>query len=302
VDGCDAISVILKQCLLNLEELKIKNCGGLQEVFKIKVLLTREGEQHNVLLSRLKEIWLHDLPELRCIWKGPTKLINLNNLEHLEVIGCKKLIHLFTPTLAQSLQNLKFLEIGRCDELEYLIAKDEEDQILSASHLQPLCFPKLEKVKVNECNKLKRLFPMTIIDSLLVLENLEVKGASQLVEIFAHEDDKEIVVQKDVTLPQLRKISLEQLPCLVSFCPRNYHVILPDFWDLEVQRCLNMTTSFTHYVAYESVQINREVPIIPAVFIFIFIFFHSITSSITTTNNILLITLISCLVWINTLL
>ena len=63
MDGWDAISFVLKQRLLNLEELKIKNCGGLQEVYKIEGLLTREGEQHNVLLSRLKEIWLHDLPE-----------------------------------------------------------------------------------------------------------------------------------------------------------------------------------------------------------------------------------------------
>ena len=273
VDGRNAVLIVLMQGLLNLKELEIRNCGGLQEVFKLEELLTREGEQQDVLLSKLNNMCLGDLLGLRCIWKGPTKLIDLINLEHLEVIGCKKLIHLFTPTLAQSLQNLKFLEIGRCDELEYLIAKDEEDQILSASHLQPLCFPKLEKVKVNECNKLKLLFPMTIIDSLLVLENLEVKGASQLVEIFAHGDDEEIVVQKDVTLPQLRKISLEQLPCLVNFCPRNYHVILPDFWDLEVQRCLNMTTSFTHYVAYESVQINGEVPTIPAVFSFYFFIF-----------------------------
>ena len=87
------------------------------------------------------------------------QLINLKNLENLKVFGCKKLIHLFTPTLARSLQNLNLLEIERCDELEHLIVEDEEDMILSERHLQALCFPNMLSVKVTKCNKLKFLFP-----------------------------------------------------------------------------------------------------------------------------------------------
>jgi hypothetical protein len=126
VHRCNAVSVILMQALLNLEKLEIKNCGGLLEVFKLEGLLTKEREQ-DVLLIRLKRMLLHDLLELRCIWKGPTQLINLNYLEYLQVFGCKKLIHLFTPNLARSLQSLKFLEIEMCDELEHLIDEDEKD-------------------------------------------------------------------------------------------------------------------------------------------------------------------------------
>ena len=273
MDSWNAVLVVLMQGLSNLKELKIKNCGELQEVFKLEGLLTREGQQQNVLLPRLKKMLLHNLLELRCIWKGPTQHIHLNNLEHLEVFGCKKLINLFTPTLARRLLNLKFLEIGRCDQLEHLIVEDDKEQIISDAHLQPLCFPKLARVKVNECNKLKFLFPMTVIDSLLELHGLQINGASQLMEVFAHEDEGDTVIQKDVMLSILEHIILVRLPSLVNLCPRNYHIILPPYlqgFRLEVKSCPNMTTSFTRTLD-ENVHINGEVPTIMQ-FLFLFLF------------------------------
>ena len=243
MDDWNATSFDLMQGLSNLEELKIKNCGGIQEEIKLEGLLTIKGEQQDLLLPRLKKLWLIDLHELRCIWKGTTKLINLNNLEYLKVEECKKLTHLFTPALAQSLQKLKFLEIERCDELEHIIVENVEEQVSSENHLQPLYFPKLIRVNVRYCNKLKYLFPMTIVDSLLELKILMVKENSQLMEVFTHEGGAG--VQKDVTLPQLQFTGLKGLPSLVNFCPNNYQFILPKWKQLSVESCKNMRTTFT---------------------------------------------------------
>ena len=256
VDDWNATSFDLMQGLSNLEELKIKNCGEIQEVIKLEGLLTIKGEQQDLLLPRLKKMWLIDLHELRCIWKGATKLINLNNLERLDVNGCKKLTHLFTPALAQSLQKLKCLEIERCDELEHIIVENVEEQVSSENNIQPLCFPKLKRVGVRYCNKLKYLFPMTISDSLLELKILILKENSQLMEVFTLEGDAG--VQKDVTLPQLQLMELEGLTSLVSFCPKNYQFILPELWELRVESCKNMRTTFTR-TPDRSVLINGEV-------------------------------------------
>ena len=256
MDDWNATSFDLMQGLSNLEELKIKNCGEIQEVIKLEGLLTIKGEQQDLLLPRLKKMWLIDLHELRCIWKGATKLRNLNNLERLNVNGCKKLTHLFTPALAQSLQKLKCLKIERCDELEHIIVENVEEQVSSENNLQPLCFPKLERVSVRYCNKLKYLFPMTIADSLLVLKILILKENSQLMEVFTLEGDAG--VQKDVTLPQLQLMELEGLTSLVSFCPKNYQFILPELWELRVESCKNMRTTFTR-TPDRSVLINGEV-------------------------------------------
>ncbi|XP_030928431.1 probable disease resistance protein At4g27220 [Quercus lobata] len=256
VDDWNATSFDLMQGLSNLEELEIKNCEGIQEVIKLEGLLTIKGEQHDLLLPRLKKILLIDLHQLRCIWKGATKLINLKNLEYLKVKECKKLTHLFTPALAQSLQKLKFLEIEGCDELEHIIVENVEEQVSSESHLQPLCFPNLKRVNVTYCNKLKYLFPMTIADSLLELKILVVKENSQLMEVFTHEGDAG--VQKDVTLPQLELMGLIDLPSLVNFCPKNYQFILPKWDDLRVESCKKMRTTFTR-TPDRSVLINGEV-------------------------------------------
>ncbi|KAF3957110.1 hypothetical protein CMV_017846 [Castanea mollissima] len=256
MDNWNAISFDLMQGLSNLEELKIENCGGIQEVIKLEGLLTIKGEQQDLLLPRLKKMFLIDLHELRCIWKGATKLINLNNLEDLIVIRCKKLTRLFTPALTQSLQKLKFLEIERCDELEHLIVENVEEQVSLESHLQPLCFPKLENVIVSYCNKLKSLFPMTIADNLLELRIFIVKKNPQLMEVFTLEGDAG--VQKDVTLPQLQLMGLKGLPSLVNFCPKNYQFRLPKWGQLRVESCKNMRTSFTR-TPYRSVLINGEV-------------------------------------------
>jgi hypothetical protein len=266
VDDWNAISVVLMQGLLNLEILEIKNCGGLLEVFKLEGLLNRKGEQKDMFPSRLKRMRLHELLDMRFIWKGPTQLINLNHLEKLQVFGCKKLIHLFTLTLARSLQNLKCLEIGRCDELEHLIVEDENDRIFSKRHLQTLCFTKLDVVKVNDCNKLKCLFPVTISHNLLELSSLKVKGASQLVEVFAHENEGDKLVQKDVTLPKLKDITLKRLPSLLNFFPRHYNVIMPALFILEVQSCPNMATSVAP-TPNKFVHIIGEVTTILTVFI-----------------------------------
>ncbi|XP_050246952.1 uncharacterized protein LOC126694624 [Quercus robur] len=256
VDDWNATSFDLMQGLSNLEQLKIRNCGGIQEVIKLEGLLTIRGEQQVLLLPRLKIMFLMDLHQLRCIWKGPTKLINLNNLEYLIVEECKKLTHLFTPALAQSLQKLKFLEIERCDELEHIIVENVEEQVSSENHLQPLCFPKLKSVYVTCCNKLKYLFPMTIADSLSELKILMVIENSQLKEVFNHEGDAG--VQKDVTLPQLELMGLKGLPSLVNFCPKNYQFILPKWRELRVESCKNRRTTFTR-TPDRSVLINGEV-------------------------------------------
>jgi hypothetical protein len=201
---------------------------------------------------------MYNLLELRCIWTGPTQLINLNHLEILYVWNCTKLIHLFTPTLARSLQNLKILQINWCDKLEHLIVEDENDRILLGRHFQTPCFPKLGVVEVKECNKLKCLFPIMIAHNLLELSSLKIEGASQLVEVFECVYEGETLVQRDLFLPKLKDITLIQLPSLLNFCPKSYHAILPELQKLQVQSCLNMTKTFAP-TPEQNVQVNGEV-------------------------------------------
>jgi hypothetical protein len=68
-----------------------------------------------------------------------------------------------------SLVQLKILKISDCEELEQIVAKDnddEKDQIFSGSDLQSSCFPNLCRLEITGCNKLKSLFPIAMASGL----------------------------------------------------------------------------------------------------------------------------------------
>jgi len=111
----------------------------------------------------LKTLKLKSLPEtsMRCLWKG----LVLSNLTTLMVNKCKRLTHVFSDSMIASLVQLNFLNIESCEELEQIIARDNDDgkdQILPGDHLQSLCFPNLCEIDVRKCNMLKSLFPVAM--------------------------------------------------------------------------------------------------------------------------------------------
>jgi len=78
---------------------------------------------------------------------------------------CKRLTHVFSDSMIASLVQLNFLNIESCEELEQIIARDNDDgkdQILPGDHLQSLCFPNLCEIDVRKCNMLKSLFPVAM--------------------------------------------------------------------------------------------------------------------------------------------
>ncbi|KAJ6966880.1 hypothetical protein NC652_004446 [Populus alba x Populus x berolinensis] len=123
------------------------------------------------------------VPDLRCIWKS----LMLSHLTSLTVYSCKRLTHVFTYSMIANLLQLQVLKISNCEELEEIIAKDNNDekhQILSESDLQSPCFPNLCRLEITGCNKLKSLFPIAMASGLKKLQILEELLLIQLPSIF----------------------------------------------------------------------------------------------------------------------
>eukprot|EP00258_Populus_trichocarpa_P014992 XP_006370519.2 probable disease resistance protein At4g27220 [Populus trichocarpa] len=182
-----------RQALKNLRSVEIDYCESLKEVFELGEADEGINEEKELpLLSSLTELQLSRLPELKCIWKGPTRHVSLQSLIHLKLKSLDKLTFIFTPSLAQSLIHLETLRIGECRELKRLIREkdndDENNQILSGSDLQSSCFPNLCRLEISRCNKLKSLFPVAMASGLKKLQVLEVKESSQLLEVFGQDD------------------------------------------------------------------------------------------------------------------
>ncbi|KAL5804507.1 hypothetical protein ACOSQ3_031307 [Xanthoceras sorbifolium] len=212
-----AVVAQLRNGFQNLEELTISSCG-------VQVIFQLEGLEQELSLPSLKVLELKYLDELECLWKGPTHLLNLQNL--------KKLI----------------LIIEYCGELEQIIVGDHTED-----HVQLGLFPNLSSIYVRKCDKLKTLFPVSIARSgLQKLTSLEVEETFQLEELFGHEDEADTVGDREIVMSRLEKLILVHLVSLINFCPSGYHFIFQSLSELVVTECPKITTKF-------SVDQNRSV-------------------------------------------
>jgi hypothetical protein len=182
------------------------------------------------------------VPDLRCIWKGLVP----SNLTSLKVEKCKRLTHVFTDNMIASLVQLQVLEISNCEELEQIIAKDnddENDQILSESDLQSSCFPNLCRIEIRRCNKLKSLFPVAMASGLKKLKILQIRESSQLLGVFGQDNHASPVnVEKEIILPDLEWLILDRLPSIVYFSYGCYDFLFPHLEKLEVYGCPKLAT------------------------------------------------------------
>ncbi|KAG5255210.1 disease resistance protein [Salix suchowensis] len=218
----------------NLRIICMTDCKGAQD--------RRTG--HELSLLSLETLKLNSMPDMRCIWKG----LVLSRLTSLEVSRCEKLTHVFTGSMVASLVQLQSLRISDCEELEQIIAKDnddEKDQILSGSDLQSLCFPNLCKVYITACNKLRSIFPVAMASGLPKLNILEVRDSSELLGVFGQDDDASPVnVEKQMVLPKLKFLRLYNLPSIACFSLGCDDILFPRLWNPMVRECPKLTTKF----------------------------------------------------------
>jgi disease resistance protein RPS2 len=164
VRGCGDVFTLfparLRQGLKNLKELTVDSCKSLEEVFELGEADEGSSEEEEMLpLSSLTTLQLSWLPEVKCIWKGPTRLVSLRSLADLYLDSLDKLTFIFTASLARSLPKLLRLEISNCAELQHIIREEDgEREIIPQSP----CFPKLKTLYIEECGKLEYVFPVSL--------------------------------------------------------------------------------------------------------------------------------------------
>ncbi|KAK2441213.1 disease resistance protein [Trifolium repens] len=115
----------------------------------------------------------------------------------------------------RSLSELMELFVYNCQELEQIVEANEE--LLQLSNAE-FYFPKLKQITVKNCNKLKILFPLSMVTMLPQLITLHLSKNTQLQEVFRHSREDDIMNQKEIVLPNLTEITFSELPNFVDIC------------------------------------------------------------------------------------
>uniref|UniRef100_A0A3N7FCG6 Disease resistance protein At4g27190-like leucine-rich repeats domain-containing protein n=1 Tax=Populus trichocarpa TaxID=3694 RepID=A0A3N7FCG6_POPTR len=188
----------LLRALNNLKEVIVDSCKSLEEVFELGEPDEGSSEEKELpLLSSLTELRLSCLPELKCIWKGPSRHVSLQSLNRLNLESLNKLTFIFTPSLARSLPKLKRLYISKCGQLKHIIREEDGE---------------------------RETIP----------ESPGQDGQASPIN-----------VEKEIVLPNLKELSLEQLSSIIRFsfgwCD---YFLFPRLEKLKVHQCPKLTTKF----------------------------------------------------------
>ncbi|GAU33594.1 hypothetical protein TSUD_359730 [Trifolium subterraneum] len=186
---CSQDTTIIKQLsgnvdhFLTLKILELYNNSKLENIFSLNEI---DGQQLDLGLQKIKLI---DLPMMTCLFLGPKNSFALKKLRDIRIVGCEKLKIAFSTSILRFLPQLRYLRIEECEELEHIIEDDLENKDNSNSLSSTTCFPKLERLSVTKCNRLKFVFSTSILRFLPQLCYISIEECEELEHII--EDDLE---------------------------------------------------------------------------------------------------------------
>jgi hypothetical protein len=201
----------------------------LEEVFELGEPDEGSSEEKELLSS----LTLSELPELKCIWKGPTRHVSLQSLADLSLNSLDKLTFIFTPSITYSLPKLESLRISKCCELKHIIREEdgEREIIPESPH-----FPKLKTISIGGCGKLEYVFPVSLsltLQSLPKLESLGISECGELKHIIREEDGEREIIPESPCFPQLKTIYISKCGELEYVLPVS---VSPSLRNLEMMR------------------------------------------------------------------
>ncbi|XP_031258427.1 uncharacterized protein LOC116116502 [Pistacia vera] len=181
----------------NSLEYLILKMSSYEEIFSFE-----EDEEYIGILTKLKNLELFRLLDLKCFWKQDYRLNSI-------------------------LQNLVYLRVESCHKLSTLLPS------LTS-------FENLTTLIVWYCNGMQNLMSSLTAKSLVRLEKLSIQSCEMMIEVFRNEGDiekGEIVFEK---LKELILSNLESLTCF--YCSGDYTLKFPNLEELYVSECSKMKT------------------------------------------------------------
>ncbi|XP_057754759.1 uncharacterized protein LOC130974044 isoform X1 [Arachis stenosperma] len=162
VEGCEFLSSVIHFKLFpflnNLEELQVRHCDSVKEIFDVEGLMNNVVPSASQSFPRIKKLTLENLPDLQHILRitDHQGIFTFPDLEKVEVRECKSLISLFPAKIAKGLVKLEMLHVIHCAGLVEIAAKDEA---ATEAENELFEFPNLKWVILLELPELRHFYP-----------------------------------------------------------------------------------------------------------------------------------------------
>ncbi|XP_059598498.1 disease resistance protein At4g27190-like [Vitis vinifera] len=269
--------------LQNLQELTLKDCDKLEQVFDLEELNVDDG--HVELLPKLKELRLIGLPKLRHICNcgssrnhfpssmasAPVGNIIFPKLSDITLESLPNLTSFVSPGY-HSLQRLHHADL----DTPFLVLFDERvafpslkfliisglDNVKKIWHNQipQNSFSNLGKVRVASCGKLLNIFPSCMLKRLQSLRMLILHDCRSLEAVFDVEGTNvNVNVKEGVTVTQLSKLIPRSLPKVEKIWNKDPHGIL-NFQNLKsifIIKCQSLKNLFPASLVKDLVQLEE---------------------------------------------
>ncbi|GAA0171147.1 antimicrobial response protein [Lithospermum erythrorhizon] len=243
VSYCDKLSAIANYKLIeglpNLEQLIVNSCSSLEFIFDFEEIntTTRSDQGEIRLLGQLKKLSLHNLPMLKHL----TRML-LQRESQQEIVPSAEETPHQTPSKPRVVKHL-----SSCLNGSMFNRPRPKPVITLTSPPKQICvFQDLMSLEVEGCDGLRYILTPTIVNMLVSLENLYLKGNRLMEAIIGCEEDeashRDAIIEGKILLPKLKLINIDSLSRLRMFsCYPNHHLDLPSLANLRFSNCPNMS-------------------------------------------------------------
>jgi hypothetical protein len=209
----------------------------------------------------MDEINVSEHPELQeCQYGNPFQQSNwFYSLKTLKLKNCNNQSCAIPSNILPCLKSLKELDVRDCDMLEVVFNFSDAEIMGTTSQLKKLTlenlprlthvwkknlkvshnFQNLQQVIVVNCKNLETLFPVTLAENLMKLEELKIEFCNKMLAIVEKETSGKEVTKKFV-YPYLTILTLTSLSNLTFFFPGSFTLECPALNNLTVYHCFSL--------------------------------------------------------------
>ncbi|KAH1240865.1 Disease resistance protein [Glycine max] len=264
-------------CFQNLIKLVVKDCHNLRYLCSLSVasnlrklkglfvskckmmekIFSTEGNSADkvYVFPKLEEIHLNEMDELTDIWQAEVSADSFSSVTSVNIDSCNKLDKIFPSHMEGWFASLNSLKVYSCESVEVIFEIKDSQQVVDVRRLPKLeqvwsrdpggilNFKKLQSIEMDDCKRLRNVFPASVAKDVPKLEYMSVSECHGIVEIVASEDGSETNTEQ-LVFPELTYMRLYELSSIEHFYRGRHPIECPKLKKLSVWECNKKLKTF----------------------------------------------------------